>query len=211
MPSISAERVDISVTLFALVLVVLTNSRLLAQASEAGNGAPRPETVICGPNAVYLLLAAYGYTVEPSFVDALVPSHPQGMSLLEVRNALRARGLDCEISEFSPVQFAQIHRPVILYCASAHWNGGHYLVATPVGGDSVQTIDPTTGRLFVSSLAKLPNTWGGIVILPKLTSRLFDVRKIILSILFTLVAVVVAKASFRQRSAFLSSRMDGSK
>src|SRR5205809_7800101 len=54
------------------------------------------EAVICGPNALYMLLALNGIPVDHDLIEKYMPSHAEGMSLAELKEASNALGLRTE-------------------------------------------------------------------------------------------------------------------
>src|SRR2546426_6554112 len=60
-----------------------------------GNDASQkfPQRLMCGPNSLYILLALHGMSVDHGVIEKCIPSHSEGMSLSELRDASNALGL----------------------------------------------------------------------------------------------------------------------
>jgi len=122
--------------------------------------------VMCGPNGLYLMLRLYGIPVTGG-VTRYAPSHPHGMSLLELRNAFADFGLPVEIREYTVDDLCKRFRSPLLALTNYFLGGtDHYVVIVAADSDSVCYIDPTTARVRTKSPEELSRSWRGYVIVP---------------------------------------------
>lgn len=128
------------------------------------------EKVICGPNAVYLLLTIYRCRTSETVIADAMPNDPQGMSLIEIRDALAANGLDAVLRRQTTEQLVDDWRPCIIH-TKPNRSSGHYLVLLSIAGSDVHLLDPTSGRSMETKVKYLSKTWSGYVIAPRRADR----------------------------------------
>lgn len=130
----------------------------------------RQDAMMCGPNSLYLILRLYGIPFEPDAIKKrYIPSHPKGMSLLELRDACEAFGLKAQMRQCSVTQLCKNFRsPVIAYTTWYHGESRHYVVLLAVENDRVCLMDATTGRIIKTTPQKLENIWLGYILVPSL-------------------------------------------
>lgn len=129
------------------------------------------QTVMCGPNSLYMLLALHNIPVDHRMIEKYVPSHREGMSLTEMKQASNALGLRTEVRRCSIDELRRGSQlPVIAYLIK----DPHYLIANPhyvvvygMTGDSVNVLDGTTGERMTFSSQKLNGIWSGYVLMPE--------------------------------------------
>jgi hypothetical protein len=122
----------------------------------------------CGPNSLYAILRLYGIPVETHAIEQYAPSHPKGMSLAELQDACGDLGLPVHVRQCSISDMCAAFRsPLIAY--TYYVNGeGHYTIILDVRGDQIHILDAATGRVSVTTPARLANIWQGYVLVPKL-------------------------------------------
>lgn len=190
-----ARRCPIFATVF---FVLVANDMFAASESPAPDirSSPRRETVVCGPHAVYLMLRAHGIDAKNDIIAKLMPNHPQGMALTEVRDALSASGLAVTIRRCTPAELSTRNTPCILLLENDSLTG-HYMLVLSSNNSSIWMVDPTTGRMFAGPLDKLPNIWPGYAIIPD--EPIILLRKTSVPIVGCVLSLVVASRLLRLR------------
>jgi hypothetical protein len=111
-----------------------------------------------------MLLALHEVAVDPRAIENYIPSHREGMSLLELQDATTALGLRTEVRRCS---FDELRRafesPVIAYVVD---RAPHFVVVVDVTEDSVTVLDGTTGERRTLTSQTLNNIWSGYVLAP---------------------------------------------
>ena len=130
---------------------------------------PRDANRACGPNSLYLLLQLSGVAVGYRDVARYDPSHPKGMSMLELKRACADFGLAADIKRCTKADLRTLRFPVI-----AHVNYGpqteanHYVVITRrLDRDRIEVIDGTTGNVYPALINKMDNVWEGYLLVPR--------------------------------------------
>ena len=154
-----------------------------------------PGDNMCGPNAVYVMLLAHRLNADPP-TRAAWPYGADGMSLVEVRDALAAHGLSAEIRLCSPEQLHQCPLPCILYLDKGR--PGHYVVVFALNHDHFDYVDPSRGKVMRGSLARLPQFWSGYAVLVR--SSTLDARMVIAITVSSVGLVWAVRSLFRRRN-----------
>lgn len=150
-----------------------TSSNQSTSTAEERSGTVQwpPQAVLCGPNALYMLLKAHDQSVSADVFFREVAPGDQGLSLAELRNACSRYGLPAEVRHCTYEQLvcacplplvALLHRP----CETAGRSAGHYVLvvdASPVG---VTLIDGTRGEQERYSREVFCRNWKGYVVVP---------------------------------------------
>ena len=143
---------------------------LLAVASAPGTRVDGPssprDSTDCGMYALYHLLRLEGVTVQEQSLLAVLPrSHPDGFSMLELREAAAELGFKLQGASLGREPGA-IDRPMLAFLKLRE--RGHYVVVRPVGhtGRLVQVIDDIGDPLIVDSawLIASPGWTGNVLI-----------------------------------------------
>ena len=149
---------------------------LAAPAQCFGDNAVRSEdavrSVICGSNAIYLLLRLHGQPAEHSVIQRYLPTHEAGLSLSEIEQALQAEGLPVETRRVSVSDLSDVLREPVI--AVVHFDPrltGHYYVLTRLVGNKIEAIDATTGEVVLTTPDLLVGVWDGYVIMRAAEAR----------------------------------------
>lgn len=126
---------------YTQVVIVLLYLTLPCRAFSDDFQFPR-EAVICGPNALAILLSIHGLSKDDAFFDA-IDCRPNGASLLELRNAARSAGINAEVRK---VHVSELTFPAILQTVGSEGRNNHYMVAYKRAFGKTCVIDATTGR-----------------------------------------------------------------
>ena len=125
---------------------------------------PFISTVLCGPNSLYMMLALHSVVVDHRVVDDHIPSHPDGMALVDLQDASRALGLAVELRRCSIPELQQrFQSPVIAYLADETLR--HYVVVIAMSEDDVTYLDGTTGEQITVRNDVLTHSWTGYVLM----------------------------------------------
>jgi hypothetical protein len=130
-----------------------------------------PEGLRCGPNAIYMLLRAYDLPVSADEVLGQANLAEQGLSLIEVRNALRHRGLESDIRRCTYEQLVnQCRLPLIALVYPmpelVDHSSGHYVLVLAGDSDGVNLIDGTSGEKLYLARNSFGRIWLGHVVVP---------------------------------------------
>lgn len=130
---------------------------------------PENRDVLCGPHCLYLLLRLRQIPVSHEDVLKYMPSDPEGMSLLELKQACADFGLDAEVRRCSKEDLRKIDFPVIahMYYGGLARGAYHYVVMTRrVKDDRVEIVDGTTGEVKQYPIATVSHVWTGYLLVP---------------------------------------------
>lgn len=154
----------------AFLVAIFLASLSAADVSPMPSGDGGAAVFVCGPHAVYLILRAYGKAVNGLTLSDLEHSAPSGMSLLDVRDALIARGLQSDVRVLTVDDLVHMDRPAIIYSEQSG-AFGHFWVVLRVIARAATLIDPSTGQRYVEPVDRLPRMWGGYAVIPQPLSR----------------------------------------
>jgi ABC-type bacteriocin/lantibiotic exporter with double-glycine peptidase domain len=119
---------------------------------------------MCGPNSLYMLLALHGVSVDRRRMKEYIPSHREGMSLLELQEASNELGLKTEVRQCSIDELRRVFdSPVLAYLHK----DSHYVVVIAMTDESVTVLDGTTGERSAFSTQELSEVWSGYVLMPE--------------------------------------------
>lgn len=127
---------------------------------EGGGG-----TLVCGSNALYMLLRLYDIQVDQEQLAATVPVNNNGTSLAELREAAASLGLEATVRRCSLDELrGHVQSPFLAHLAMV---SQHYVVVIDVSDDSVTLLDGTTGKLETLKRSWVEERWSGYVLLPR--------------------------------------------
>ena len=127
----------------------------------------------CGFQSLYTLLRMEGVTPTIAELENKLPEpSPRGYSLLELREAAMACGLDLTGVRL-PDDLGSLDRPALVHLRRGE--AGHFIIVRPIdrGGGRIQVIDPN-GPPYVLPAADLhdSNEWTGLALIPRRPIRL---------------------------------------
>jgi Peptidase C39 family len=139
--------------------------------SQSGADQVWRQTVMCGPNSLYMLLALHDVPVDYQIIEKYIPPHREGMSLAELREASNTLGLRTEVRRCSTDELChRFQSPVIAYVRAfnggSQLNGTHYVVVIGITDDSITLLDGTTGKMGTFPRLWFNDFWLGYVLLP---------------------------------------------
>lgn len=154
---------------------------------------------ICGPHTLYLFMKLYAIPVEyEAIMKEYTPSHPEGMSLAELRDACANLGLPVRVRKCSVREmWKAFQSPVIAYVTGMD-GSGHFMIILAVESDSAYLMDGTTARISRTTLfrdeaykkGRLENVWRGYILVPSRGGGRFKLA-LGISVLLWLVAAYV--------------------
>lgn len=127
-------------------------------------------STVCGPNAIYLMLAAYGLNPDEETIRRHMPPHPDGLSLAEIRDALAREGLPVQIRRFTKDESAAHGKPHIVLMENPYGGTGHYWFIVGADSDGLRAIDPTTAEDFSVTVERLMKESMGYMIVANIHS-----------------------------------------
>ena len=105
--------------------------------------------VLCGPNAIYLLLGMTGHRVAYEDAVRAVPTDDRGSNMLDLKSAARRFGLECEVRRITPGDLWRMRGPVVIHMKNSSNNkdgkNDHFMIFCRDFGDSVEVVDTTNG------------------------------------------------------------------
>jgi len=99
------------------------------------------EAVVCGPNALAILLSIHGIKKDRTFFDD-IECQPNGATMLLLCNAAIDAGVNAEVRK---VKATELTFPAILQTSGSGESGNHYMVAYARGTSKTYVFDSTTG------------------------------------------------------------------
>lgn len=164
----------------------------------------------CGPNCLYMLLQLYGLPVDEGQTRRYMPTHPKGMSLLDLKEACRDLGLDAEVRLCKAEDLRALAGPVIAHVVYGPQEiADHYVVFRRLVDGRVESIDGTTGTVMLFPLERLGNIWDGYLLVPVRRStplrRMIDLLALVVPVPL-LVGIVLHRRFSHRRSARASTR-----
>lgn len=145
---------------FTFTLAVLAAANGFVRAADPVS----PDTVICGPNAVYVMRKIAGQSVDQSSIAELMPDHPQGMSLADVAGALGRAGIPVQVRRCAAPDLLAAEPPFVVRVGGER-TGGHYVIVLRVDGAALLVMDATSGYVYTSSLQRFGPRWEGYVVI----------------------------------------------
>jgi ABC-type bacteriocin/lantibiotic exporter with double-glycine peptidase domain len=130
-----------------------------------------PQAVICGANALYMLLKAHGQPVSASPFFREVNPGDQGLSLVEVRDTSTRYGLPAEVRRCTYEQLVGGCRlPLIAFVQSsletADCGTGHYVLVVDADSEGITLVDGTSGEQKLYLRDAFCRNWKGYVVVP---------------------------------------------
>jgi len=205
---LALRRAELVGVLFTVLVLTAAFSAAGDQPSEEARpttgpgGADDAMSRMCGPNCLLALLRLYGHPVTPSDMMRYYPLHPEGMSLMELRQASGELGLAGDVRLFEDrVLSGRLATPIIAHCrAKDSPRAGHYVVVTSAGERSVTFLDGTTGGTQTMSNEAFAEYWTGYALVPRRSLTGVPMSIVYASgVLLCLVLFLVARAVVRAR------------
>jgi len=124
--------------------------------------------LLCGQQAVYLLLRLLDIPVDYDQLLSYAPAQQGGTSLLELKQLCQRLGLEAEVRRCSKEEIRKLELPVIAHVRlGLNAKQGHYVVFTRrLDADRLEVIDPTAARIKVYRIDRLDNVWQGYLLVP---------------------------------------------
>jgi Peptidase C39 family len=141
-------------TAFLVLCALVVQTNVVACCAESVYSPPD-----CGTNALYLLMKHEGRAKRLNEIQtALPPPHELGYSMLELKSAAKACGLNLVGVKFGPGSVPLLG-PVIAHRPGHKPASGHFVVLRPVGSNNtvIQVIDPP----YAPQLIDYPALFGG--------------------------------------------------
>ncbi len=120
----------------------------------------------CGIAAVKNILQQFRISSEG--LDTLLYASESGVNLLEIKNALQAKGLCATGYKTTINDLSTLQTPMI-----AHFNKNHFVVIESIGENELVVIDPAIGKLCYPKKA-FEAKWGGIILCVQPLDRKID-------------------------------------
>jgi hypothetical protein len=130
------------------------------------------QAVICGPNALYMLLRAHGRSVLAECFFSEVEPGDHGLSLAELRDASKNYGLPAEARRCTYRELIDGCRlPLVALLRPAigidHRGPGHYVLVVNADSEGVTLIDGTTAEQTYCVRDRFSRDWTGYVVMPE--------------------------------------------
>ncbi len=162
------------------------------------DSAMQSQRVACGPNALYMFLAAHGMALPYEEIRARLAMKPEGCTMLALRDAATQCGIRARVVKCSAADLKHVALPAIL-----HFNGRvnfgdnvkHYVLLTSVSDEGIEYLDGTTAWHEVITLKKFATISDGYVLERCGTSDLGSI-----SLLVSIIVLMGAVASLRRHS-----------
>jgi ABC-type bacteriocin/lantibiotic exporter with double-glycine peptidase domain len=156
----------LALSVFALFLPTKKDVVSAAQVSQAepfhdDADQLRRQSVMCGPNCLYMLLALHDVSVHDRSLAKDITSHSEGMSLLALQEACGVQGLRTEVRRCSIDELRRTFQSPVI----AHLNSRHYVVVIDMTDDFVTVLDGTTGEKRTIPNQHLSRLWTGYVLI----------------------------------------------
>jgi ABC-type bacteriocin/lantibiotic exporter with double-glycine peptidase domain len=138
-----------------------------------------------------------GVLVDKAVVSEYTPTHREGMSLLELRDACARFGLQTEVRFVAPEDIgANAPLPLLarISATSNTINNAHYVVVFAMDHETLSVVDGTTGAIETYRRELLPNVWTGYVLVP--VKRTGDATFSLLTSAWLVVLTVMALIRF---------------
>lgn len=100
----------------------------------------------CGPACLTMVLRARGMNIAPAQVAERCSVNENGVSAVDLKAAANSLGADLRVYRAGVADLEDLPMPLIL-----HWAGSHYVVLDVVTSSRFVVVDPTFGRLRVTS------------------------------------------------------------
>lgn len=141
----------------------------LAAADAPGRATPPSARKACGPNSLYVLLRLVGLEIRPGDTDKYYPTHPSGMSMLDLKRACGDFGVASRVVRCGTEHLYGMTYPVIARVKfGLEDEADHFVVITRrVGEGQIEIIDGTTGALNTILIERLKNVWDGHLLIPE--------------------------------------------
>lgn len=122
---------------------------------------------VCGPNCLYMLLTDLGHTVTTDEWEAWYPSHPDGMSMADLKDVCSRFGVDTEVRRCTPGDLRSLRGPAIAHMDMGPSRPRHFvlLTGTITANERIEVIDGTTAETKYYPLETITNIWTGWVLL----------------------------------------------
>lgn len=145
--------------------------------SKASADAERAAELTCGRNSLYLFLVLLGEPAPYSRLEELVPSRPEGTSILELRDAANRLGTGTAIYQIGMAELAECPKPVIAYFDRPPFSNpqdpnsqiGHFVVVLGVHERGVSVLGGRYGTRAVFRLKTFEDHWTGHILAPART------------------------------------------
>jgi hypothetical protein len=126
--------------------------------------AARRQNAMCGPNSLYMFLALHDIPVNKHTIEQLTPSHPDGMSLAELKAAAMSFGLKTYVRRRSMEELrGEFQSPVIAYLVNGATK--HYVIILQISEETVTLLDGTSGEKETLKCRWLEGSWSGYVLM----------------------------------------------
>jgi hypothetical protein len=133
-----------------------------AEGSTLRDTEARRQLALCGPNSLYMFLALHDLPVDGRVIEKYIPSHREGMSFVELREACNALGLGAQVRRCSIDDLCDLSDlPAIAYLTGP----SHYVLVIDITSHSVTFLDGTTGAKETVNRTWLNRFWSGYVLI----------------------------------------------
>lgn len=129
------------------------------------------QAVICGPNALYMLLRAHGRPVLADGFFREIQPGVQGLSLAELRDASTRYGLPAEVRCCTYKELISgCTFPLVALLQPGqgmdHHSSGHYVLVLDADLEGVTLVDGTSGEQDYLPRAGFCRSWKGYIVVP---------------------------------------------
>lgn len=131
----------------------------------------RTDQRLCGLNAVYVLLKMHECKVSYNELQSELPIAEDGITLRQMHDALRKRGLPARVVRGGFDQLSQVPLPAVAHLVVDRptqffaRGRGHFVTVVSVNLQGVQCVDGTTGRLRTMPPAEFFREWSGYLLI----------------------------------------------
>jgi predicted double-glycine peptidase len=165
MRTVSLVRLGSSIVVIAAYCVLSLHMLGAAESGRPDDPSGLRSSTLCGPHSLYVMLKLSGVSARYEAVMKYCPTHPDGMSLLELTEASRAFGFQTDVRRCTWSDLADLSFPAIVSVKiSSREKARHYLVIVRWVGDKLEMIEPTTGQFIQHSASSLDSVWDGYVL-----------------------------------------------
>jgi hypothetical protein len=131
------------------------------------------EPVLCGPNALYVLLRLCDFGVDRERVMKLVPITPTGSSLADLSRAATALGLSHEVRKVSPSELFRLPPPFLVHedirsnDPEVRDSGHFFVIVRFKDNGQIGIIDGVSGVYQFVEAARFDRSFSGYVMIPR--------------------------------------------
>jgi hypothetical protein len=121
----------------------------------------------CGPNALFVFLAAHGHSATLADVRNQIPVTQQGCSFADLERASECFGLSTQTIKTDLAQLKSCVTPAVVLLNGLGQPLGHFVVILNIEDESVTVLDPSTAVVQTVETSQFLRAWTGYALVPR--------------------------------------------